>query len=167
MNRNSERNRPTPSPPSSATRTASSGVPMLPSIMTRRPSEVAPSLSLYCASMARCAASAFWRSAKSASVCSSGCATTSPAAPSISSRSPSAISSAFSPAPTIAGMPIERAMIAEWLVRPPIFVIKPATGLPPIFAVSDGVRSFATIMHGSVIVSIALSAIPFRFLMTR
>ena len=58
-------------------------------------------------------------------------------------------------------------MIAEWLVRPPIFVIKPATGLPPIFAVSDGVRSFATIMHGSVIVSIALSAMPFRFLMTR
>ena len=44
----------------------------------------------------------------------------SPAAPSISSRSPSAISSA-SPAPTIAGMPIERATIAEWPRAPPIF----------------------------------------------
>ena len=167
MNRNSERNRPTPSPPSSMTRTASPGVPMLPSMMMRRPSLVSPGRSRNAASIARRSSSFAFFSANFTSVSSSGCAISSPAAPSISSSMPSSIGSSFSPAPTTAGMPIERAMMAEWLVRPPIFVIKPTTGLPPIFAVSDGVRSFATTMHGSVIVSSGFSAIPLRFLSTR
>ena len=45
--------------------------------------------------------------------------------------------------------------------------MKPTTGLPPILAVSDGVRSFATTMHGSVTLSSGLSATPLRFLSTR
>ena len=56
---------------------------------------------------------------------------------------PAAGVSSAGPAPTIAGMPSARAMIAVWEVGPPAAVPKPSTRAGSMAAVSDGVRSSA------------------------
>ena len=59
------------------------------------------------------------------------------------------ISKIASPAATIAGIPIARAMIAVCEVGPPLAVIKPKIISGSRFAVSDGVKSSATSTDGS------------------
>lgn len=68
----------------------------------------------------------------------------SPVSPLIISLSPVFISSMHSDAPTIAAIPLARAMMQTWLVTLPRAVTTPAMRLKSISAVSDGASSSAT-----------------------
>ena len=68
-----------------------------------------------CCSSSRC----------SASCSASGLTITTPRVPSMMTMSPPLTSPVMLPSPTTAGMPIARATIAVWLVRPPTSVAKP------------------------------------------
>ena len=77
---------------------------------------------------------------------------TSPKIPLTARISPAFTLAVISFDPTIAGISRDRAMIAEWEVRPPISVTKALTKLRSNCAVSLGVKSWATITTSSLII---------------
>ena len=87
----------------------------------------------------------------SAVVASSGFTYTTPSNPSRIRTSPFLTSSVIVLVPTTAGISNDLAMIAEWEVRPPIFVAKPLTYCLLSCAVSDGVKSSAITITSSSI----------------
>ncbi len=156
------RNSPTPSTGASAAERALSPSATLARIRMGLPSAVPPGPD-HEARAARASTSAATRRSASAS---SGSTSTVPAVPSTMRRLPDGMSMA--PAvPTTHGMPSWRAMIAVWLVGPPRSVTRPTTsdGCRP--AVSEGARSSATRMAGSVGVGTPGSGSPTRRATTR
>ena len=108
---------------------------------------------------------AFWRySATSASL---GLTSTLPSKASTISKSPSLTTWVTSLVPTIAGISRERAIMAEWDVRPPIFVTKARTYFLFNCAVSLGVKSWAMTMASSEIVAGLGNLTPKRAASTR
>ena len=149
--KNSVRYNPTASPPLFLTPSKSAGVPMFAAKITSCPSFVTDF------SVTSLAHSAFWASnlacfsLYSTVVASSGFTRTTPSSPSRIKMSPFFTSSVIELVPTTAGISNERAIIAEWEVRPPIFVAKPLTYFLLSWAVSDGVKSSAITITSSSI----------------
>ena len=136
---NSVRNSPTPSAPASAAACAPAGAPMLASSATLCPSLVRPAPSNVRTRAASSAARA---------ICSAvGSIVTDPAVPSTSTSAP-ALSAVAPVAPTTAGMPSERAMIAVCDVGPPSLVMIATTCAGSSVAVSTGARSVASSTNG-------------------
>ena len=75
--------------------------------------------------------------------------TTKPLKPSISTDWPLFSSPIVPPSPSTAGMRSDRARMAVCDVRLPTSVTNPSTFAESIIAVSEGVRSWATTIHGS------------------
>ena len=129
----------------------SAGVPMFAAKITSWPSWVTDF------SVTNLAHSAFWASNLAcfsfnlAVVASSGFTYTTPSSPSRIKTSPFLTSSVIVLVPTTAGISNDLAMIAEWDVRPPIFVAKPLTNCLLSWAVSDGVKSSAMMITSSSI----------------
>ena len=163
MNRNSVRRRPTPSAPASRARWISRGEPMLAIRRRGEPSAVAARQAGWLAVRSRRRCSAPMRPSKEARSSASGPITISPVRPSMattiaawgasapSNASEASSSAASRPgAATTAGMPRARARMAAW-----------ATGVPPCSAIpssrplgssaaTDGGRSSASAMDGTV-----------------
>ena len=92
---------------------------------------------------------------------------TSPVIPSTITISPCFTSWVIDLVPTTAAISNERLIIAEWLVRPPIFVTKPWTNSLFNCAVSDGVKSFPIITTLSSIILGFGNSTPKRWASTR
>ena len=80
----------------------------------------------------------------SATTSSEGLIIAIPSIPSTITKSPFLTEVVISPKPTTAGISNVLAMIAEWEVLPPMLVKKPTTNDLSNWAVSDGVKSWAT-----------------------
>ena len=146
INRNSVRNRPTPSPSYCNTLSTSSGLPILATISTCTPSFVTESCPMYFSSSFLSFKNWLLFSSYSFSTEASGFTNTSPVLPSRTTLSPSFTASIRPFTATTAGISSALAKIALCEVFPPSSVTIPETfsGLMP--AVMDGVRSFATSM---------------------
>ncbi|MNI74950.1 hypothetical protein D3C73_1310680 [compost metagenome] len=127
------------------------GVPILAASSTCLPSAEteASSRSFFHSAICRLYASCL--ALYSATSASLGLISTSPLKPSTITRSPAFTRDSTFLVPTTAGISKERAIIAEWEVRPPIFVVKPLTKLRFSCAVSEGVRSCAMTITSSLI----------------
>ena len=141
------RSRPTPSAPDTEARTASSTLPTLATTSTVRPSVVVAGSWACTWASASASVRTRIRSLASATVSSSGSSTIVPASPSSTAMAPSDTS--MWPTPTMAGTPIDRARIAVCDTADPTSVQK-ASAMPwGRLTVSDGVRSWATMIDGT------------------
>ena len=162
MNRNSVRNRPTPSAPYSSAFAASDGLPTLASSGIRWPSLVAPGLP-----RSSLAAAARDLAASAAAISSSlGFTTISPLAALTMTLVPFS-SSAASAAETTATMPRARARMAVWEVGPPWEVTMARVLLMSSAAVSAGDRSSATSTNGVSLTGRPGAGAPMRSAITR
>ena len=150
MKRNSVRNSPTPVAPLLRTASTSPARSMFAERMMVWSSRVfagSVRISSRLSSIEDCR-STNWPYSKS--VCSEGEMMTKPLNPSSNTVWPGFNSSIASPSPSTAGICSDRARMAVWEVRLPTSVTKPSTLAGSSCAVSDGVRSLATTMQGSV-----------------
>ena len=125
MNRNSERNRPTPAAPGSSAPGQSSGSSMLASSVIGVPSRVMAGVFFSLSSFLRAFSSAAWRARYCSSTSGLGLAITTPASPSMMTQSSCSISCEACDMPTAAGMSRLRATIAVCEFWPPTSVTKP------------------------------------------
>ena len=95
-------------------------------------------------------------------VASSGLIIATPSIPSTITVSPFLTEVVISPNPTTAGISKVLAIIAEWEVLPPILVKKPITLLLSNWAVSEGVKSWATTKVLAPTFSIPFPPLPAR-----
>ena len=162
MNRNSVRNRPTPSAPYSSALAASAGLPTLASSGMRWPSLVEPGLP-----RSSLAAAARDLAASAAAISSSvGSTTSSPLAALTTTVVPSVRFSA-SAAETTATMPRARARMAVCEVGPPCEVTMARVLLMSSAAVSAGERSSATSTNGVSLCGRPGAGAPIRSAITR
>ena len=117
------------------------------------PSAVTVLASLRRAHSAFCLAYASPAALNSATCSSVGLMITSPVIPFTAMISPSLTRLVISFVPRTAAISSVRAMIAEWLVRPPMFVTKALTNCLFNWAVSEGVKSCAITIDSSSIVA--------------
>ena len=149
INKNSERNKPTPIAPKSTAWVASSGSSILAksSMATWSIVVVREYLS---SSNLRVAFIAFsCKRRYSESNCSSGATMTTPCSPSITSQSPWRIISLAWRTPTTAGISMLRATMAVWEVLPPKSVTNPVKACSLKRSMSCGAMSCATIMEST------------------
>ena len=153
MNRNSLRNRPTPTAPAFTAAGASSGNSMLASSSTFWPSSV--TAGVWRRRDSRPRSSSPWRCLKpySARMMGDGSTIITPASPSMMTQSSWRTSWLALRAPTTAGMSMLRATMAVCEFLPPTSVTKPAKTLCLNCSMSAGDRSCAIITSGTSMLS--------------
>ena len=159
MNRNSLRNRPTPTAPAFTALSVSSGISMLASRSTRCPSSV--TAGLWRSRESRPRSRSPWRCLKpySARMMAEGSTIITPASPSMMTQSSWRTSWLALRAPTTAGMSMLRATMAVCEVRPPTSVTKPANTLFLNCSMSAGARSCAISTSGASKASPAVGSV--------
>ena len=160
MYKNSVLNRPTPSPPLAITPSTSSGLPMLPQTSTLFPDLVVVLTSINFFNSSCSALNFSFLASYSAITSSDGFIITSPVIPSTIILSPVLTTEVISPNPKTAGISNVLAIIAAWEVLPPMFVMKPTTLLLSNWAVSDGVKSWATTTVLASVIANASALLP-------
>ena len=149
MNRNSLRNRPTPTAPEASAAWVSCGSSMFASSSTFWPSSVTEGVLSMRSRRVFSSSSWRWRKRYSSSTIGEGLTSITPASPSMMIQSSCCTSRLAPRAPTIAGMPMLRATMAVCEVLPPTSVTKPLKTLCRNCSMSDGVRSCATSTSGT------------------